>query len=109
MTMKRLMVRAAQWNCEFIADFAPQSSWLSELQVMSVGRVFLTNKTTLAAHKGEVLLAAAPWRLLWEGELGGRLKRHSSTQVAADCTFRQTSGWSLAERRLSVCFLMHMP
>lgn len=59
---------SAKRDGELVADFSSQCPRLSEFQVMRISGVFLADQASLAADKGEVVLASSPRRLFREGE-----------------------------------------
>ncbi|WP_247402664.1 MULTISPECIES: hypothetical protein [unclassified Bradyrhizobium] len=59
---------SAKRDGELVADFSSQGPRLSEFQVMRISGGFLADQASLAAHKGEVVLASSPRRLFREGE-----------------------------------------
>ena len=52
-----LVVGAAEWHGELVADLAPQRARLRDLQVVRIAGRHLTDEAWLGGDEGEVLLS----------------------------------------------------
>lgn len=70
MAVQLVVMSAAQWHRELVADLAAQRPGLSEFQVVGIARSLLANQAGLPADEQQVGLAALAGRFLGMGEPG---------------------------------------